>query len=60
VQHASHGIRLTKRLMRDAEGLAVRIAEENRLFAAQLKSAEAREAFAAFREKRPPDFTNIR
>jgi enoyl-CoA hydratase/carnithine racemase len=50
----------TKRLMRDAEGLAARIAEENRLFAAQLKSAEAREAFAAFREKRPPDFMNVR
>jgi enoyl-CoA hydratase/carnithine racemase len=53
-------VTLTKRLMRDAEQLAVRIAEENRLFAAQLKSAEAREAFAAFREKRPPDFTNVR
>ena len=46
-------VTLTKRLMRDAEALAVRIAEENRHFAAQLKSAEAREAFAAFREKRP-------
>ena len=49
-------VTLTKRLMRDADALAVRIAEENRHFAAQLKSAEAREAFAAFREKRPPDF----
>jgi enoyl-CoA hydratase/carnithine racemase len=50
----------TKRLMRDTGTLAARIAEENRLFAAQLTSAEAREAFAAFREKRPPDFANLR
>ena len=53
-------VRLTKRLMRDTEALAARIAEENRHFAAQLKSAEAREAFAAFREKRPPDFSTVR
>jgi enoyl-CoA hydratase/carnithine racemase len=49
-------VALTKRLMRDTDALAARIAEENRHFAAQLKSDEAREAFAAFREKRPPDF----
>jgi enoyl-CoA hydratase/carnithine racemase/uncharacterized damage-inducible protein DinB len=47
---------ITKRLMRDGEALAARIAEENRHFTAQLKSPEAREAFAAFREKRRPDF----
>ena len=50
----------TKRLMRDADALAARIAEENRHFTAQLKSAEAREAFAAFREKRAPDFSKPR
>jgi enoyl-CoA hydratase/carnithine racemase len=53
-------VTLTKRLMRDAEALAARIAEENHHFAAQLRSAEAREAFAAFREKRPPDFSHAR
>ena len=50
-------VAITKRLMRDAEALAARIAEENRHFAAQLQSAEAREAFAAFRDKRAPDFS---
>lgn len=53
-------VALTKRLMRDAEALATRIGEENRHFTAQLKSAEAREAFAAFREKRPADFSRVR
>ena len=36
------------------------MAEEGRLFAAQLKSPEAAEAFAAFAEKRPPDFSKTR
>jgi len=46
--------------MRNTEALARRIAEENRHFGDQLKPAEAREAFAAFREKRKPDFSNRR
>jgi enoyl-CoA hydratase/carnithine racemase len=33
------------------------MAEEGRHFGAQLKSPEAKEAFAAFREKRAPDFS---
>ena len=49
-------IGITKRLMRQAEILSARIAEEHRHFGAQLKSPEAREAFAAFREKRTPRF----
>jgi enoyl-CoA hydratase/carnithine racemase len=52
-------VALTKRLMRDSERLVARIAEENQHFAAQLRSAEAREAFAAFREKRMPDFSKL-
>ena len=53
-------VALTKRLMRNAEVIAARIDDENRHFATQLKSAEAREAFAAFREKRAPDFSKTR
>ncbi len=45
-------VAITKRLMRDAAAIQARIAEESRHFAAQLKSDEAREAFAAFQRKR--------
>ena len=48
-------VRITKRLMRDAAALSARIDEEHRHFSAQLASAEAREAFAAFQQKRTPD-----
>ena len=41
------------------EALATRMAIEGTHFATQLKSAEAREAFAAFAEKRAPDFSKI-
>jgi len=33
--------------------------EEGRLFKDRLKTPEAREAFAAFAERRPPDFTKV-
>jgi enoyl-CoA hydratase/carnithine racemase len=49
----------TKRLMRNAEVLTAQIAAENACFAERLKTTEAREAFAAFAEKRPPDFTKF-
>jgi enoyl-CoA hydratase/carnithine racemase len=52
-------VRLTKALMRDPDALAARMAIEGTHFAAQLKSAEAREAFAAFAEKRAPDFSRV-
>ena len=45
-------VAITKRLMRDAAAIQARIAEESRHFAAQLRSDEAREAFAAFQLKR--------
>jgi enoyl-CoA hydratase/carnithine racemase len=52
-------VTLTKMLMRDPAALAARMALEGTHFAAQLKSAEAREAFAAFAERRAPDFSRL-
>lgn len=52
---------LARRLMRgDAEAVARRVDEEAQIFARQLQSAEAREAFTAFVEKRAPDFKKLR
>ena len=50
-------VRLTKALMRDPAAIAARMDLEGVHFATQLKSAEAKEAFAAFAEKRAPDFS---
>ena len=49
----------TKKLMRDSEPLLAQIKAEGALFAERLKSAEAAEAFTAFREKRAPDFSKV-
>lgn len=49
----------TKRLMREGEVLAAQIAEEAHIFAERLHSPEAREAFLAFVQRRPPDFSKI-
>lgn len=49
----------TKRLMRDSRGLVERIDAENEIFAERLRSAEAREAFRAFAERRAPDFSKL-
>jgi enoyl-CoA hydratase/carnithine racemase len=49
----------TKRLMRDLQRIAAQAAEEGRLFQERLKTAEAREAFAAFAERRPPNFASL-
>lgn len=49
-------LRETKRLMRDSGALSAHIDAELEVFRRQLRSPEAREAFAAFAEKRPPDF----
>lgn len=59
-QRPPAAVTITKALMRDPEGLARRMEQEGAHFVSQLKSAEAREAFAAFAEKRPPDFAKLR
>ena len=50
---------LTKKLMRDRQRIAAQIAEEAQLFKERLRTPEAREAFAAFAERRQPDFTKV-
>ncbi|MBS0331540.1 MAG: enoyl-CoA hydratase/isomerase family protein [Proteobacteria bacterium] len=52
-------VALTKSLMREPERIAERMALEGQHFIRQLASAEAREAFAAFAEKRAPDFSKV-
>ena len=49
----------TKTLMRDREAIHARMMAETPHFRAQLQSAEAREAFAAFAQKRTPSFTTV-
>ena len=50
---------VTKRLMRDAEQIAALMDTEGAEFAARLQTAEAREAFMAFAERRAPDFSKV-
>jgi enoyl-CoA hydratase/carnithine racemase len=52
-------LRATKQLMRQAEHITAQIDTENELFIERLASAEAREAFSAFFERRPPNFSKI-
>src|SRR5205814_2193311 len=49
----------TKRLMRNPAVLTAQIGAESHCFAERLKTAEAREAFTAFAERRAPDFTKV-
>jgi enoyl-CoA hydratase/carnithine racemase len=57
---APEALALSRRLMRgDVEPIVARVDEEAKIFAARLSSPEAREAFAAFMEKRAPDFTKL-
>jgi enoyl-CoA hydratase/carnithine racemase len=49
----------TKRLMRELARIEVQMGHEGELFKQQLKTPEAREAFAAFAERRPPDFAKL-
>jgi len=52
-------VRVTKALMRDIPAMVRRIDQEFGHFYAQLGSSEAKEAFAAFFEKRAADFSRI-
>lgn len=55
---APTAVRLAKRLLKgDPAATLARMDEEGVHFAAQLKSAECREAIAAFYDKRAPDFS---
>jgi 1,4-dihydroxy-2-naphthoyl-CoA synthase len=49
----------TKALMRDMEKIAAQIGRESALFRERLQTGEAREAFAAFAERRKPDFAKV-
>ncbi|MDM0117848.1 enoyl-CoA hydratase [Variovorax sp. J22R133] len=58
-KQAAGSLRMTKILMRQAEAIAAQMDRETAQFTKRLKSPEAREAFAAFGQKRPPDFSSI-
>jgi len=49
----------TKKLMRESEAILARMAQEGKVFGERLRTAEAREVFTAFAERRPPDFTKL-
>ena len=49
----------TKRLMRNPEVLMAQMLAEGERFVERLKTREAREAFTAFAERRPPDFLKL-
>ena len=49
----------TKALMRDMDRIAMQISREGALFRERLQTGEAREAFAAFAQRRKPDFSKI-
>jgi enoyl-CoA hydratase/carnithine racemase len=56
---APAAVAATKALMRDEAAMLKRMGEEGGHFARQLKTAEFKEAFAAFAERRPADFSKF-
>ena len=58
-KQAAGSLKTTKSLMRHGEAIAARMDLETTHFTERLKSPEAREAFTAFAQKRPPDFSKI-
>jgi enoyl-CoA hydratase/carnithine racemase len=55
----SEALRAMKKLMRDVEAIKAVMQLEGEEFQARLKSPEAAEAFRAFAERRPPDFSKV-
>lgn len=58
-QRPPEALRIAKRLMRDAETCARVMDLEGAQFAQRLRSPEAQEAFAAFLQRRAPDFSKF-
>lgn len=58
-QKPAEALRLTKALMRDTHAAKARMKEEMAVFSERLRSPEAAEAFAAFMERRTPDFSKL-
>jgi len=58
---SASSLRTTKKLMKAAQTdtIMARMAEESEFFGAMLLAPEAKEAFAAFFERRKPDFTKF-
>jgi enoyl-CoA hydratase/carnithine racemase len=52
-------LQAAKQLMRDATAIKAVMDREREVFGERLKSAEAAEAFRAFSERRPPDFSKF-
>lgn len=52
-------LKLTKQLMRDPSAIKAVMEREGAAFKERLRSPEALEAFRAFAERRPPDFTKV-
>ena len=59
---APHALQACKRLMKQStrEQLEQAVKLENEEFSAHVRSAEAKEAFTAFLEKRPPNFSRMK
>lgn len=59
---APHALQACKRLMKQStrEQLEQAVKRENEEFSVHVRSAEAKEAFAAFLEKRPPNFSRMK
>lgn len=58
-QRPAGSLNHNKALMRDMDKIAAQISREGALFRERLQTREAREAFAAFAERRKPDFSKV-